>query len=236
METAEISCEKRESKSKGSLNSLRRAGRVPAVLYGRGTTTTNVAVNAIELKDRVAHASTMRLMKVKSDASDINGKHVILKEIQRTPVSREIIHADFYEVDLNRAIHVRVPFKFTGRAQGIMLGGIFQPLEREVELECLPLEIPEFVEVDVTPLGIHDVIHISSVNFAGNIKPIYDTDYPVATVLPPTVAEAPVAAAPAEGEAAEAAAAAPAEGAAAAPEGAAKEAAGAKKAEPAAKK
>ncbi len=235
METAEISCEKRESKAKGSLNSLRRAGRVPAVLYGRGTTTTSVAVNAIELKNRVAHASTMRLMKIKSDASDLNGKHVILKEIQRTPVSREIIHADFYEVDLNRAIRVRVPFKFTGRAQGIMAGGIFQPLEREVELECLPLEIPESVEVDVTPLGIHDVIHVSSVTFSGNIKPIYDTDYPVATVLPPTVAEAPVAAAPVEGEAAEAAAA-PAEGAAAAPEAAPKEAAGAKKAEPAAKK
>ena len=78
---------------------------------------------------------------------------------------------------------------------------------REVEVECLPLEIPEAIEVDVTALEIHDVIHISSMIFASNVRPIFDTDYPVVTVLPPTVTEAPVAAAAAaEG------AAAPAEG------------------------
>ncbi len=98
---------------------------------------------------------------------------------------------------------------------------------REVEVECLPLEIPDAVEVDVSGLNIHDVIHVSAVTFPGNLKPIFDTDYPVVTVLPPTVAEAPVAAAAAEAapvegaEGAEGAAAAPA--AAAAAEAAAKE-------------
>ena len=75
-----------------------------------------------------------------------------------------------------------------------------QPLEREILVECLPLEIPEAIEVDVTPLEVHDVLHVSALKFAGNVKPIFDTDYPVVTVLPPTVAEAAVVAAPAEGE------------------------------------
>jgi large subunit ribosomal protein L25 len=118
-------------------------------------------------------------------------------------------------------------------------GGILAPLIREVEVECLPLEIPEFFDVDVSALGIHDVIHVSAMKFAGNVKPIFDTDYPVVSILPPTVEAAPTPVAAAEVAGAEGAA--PAEGAAAAPaaeggkEGAtaagAKPAAGAKKEE-----
>ena len=76
---------------------------------------------------------------------------------------------------------------FVGKPAGVAEGGILAPLAREVEVECLPLEIPEFFDVDVTALGIHDVIHVSAMKFAGNVKPIFDTDYPVVGVLPPTV-------------------------------------------------
>jgi len=134
-----------------------------------------------------------------------------LKDIQRSPVSREILHADLYEVDLNRAIRVQVPLRFIGKPAGVAEGGILQPLVREVEVECLPMEIPEFFEVDVTALGIHDVMHISTIQFAGNVKPIFDTDYPVVSVLPPTIEAAPVVAAAEVVEGAEGAA--PAEGA-----------------------
>jgi large subunit ribosomal protein L25 len=226
METGELVCEKRETKPKGFVNQLRRAGRVPAVLYGPKTATTALSVSAADLQARIAHAAQSRIIRLKSNSPDLEGKHVILKEVQRAPVSRELLHADLYEVDLSRTIRVSVALKFVGRPAGVALGGIMQPLERGVEVECLPLEIPEAIEVDVTELGVHDVVHVSALKFAGNVKPIYETDYPVVTVLPPTVAEAPAAAAPAEGEAAEAAAA-PAEGAAAPAAGAAKESGGA---------
>ena len=222
MQTGELACEKREIKPKSARYGVRREGRVPAVLYGPKTSPIPVSVNGIDLKDRVAHAASVRIMKLKSGSSELDGKHVILKDIQRAPVSREILHADLYEVDLNRPIRVNVPLRFIGKAVGVGEGGILQPLVREVEVECLPLEIPEFFEVDVTALGIHDVIHISTIEFAGNVKPIFDTDYPVVSVLPPTVEAAPTpavaevvegaeGAAPAEG-AAEGAAAAPAAG------------------------
>ena len=160
--------------------------------------------------------------------------------MQRAPLTGAITHADFYEVDLKTALRVAVALKFVGKPKGVGEGGILQPLIRQVEVECLPLEIPEFIEVDVTELDIHDVIHISAIKFPGNIKPVFDTDEAVVSVLPPTVEAAPVAAAEAavEGaapeagaEGAPAAAAAPAEGGkeAAAPAAGKKAEGGAKK-------
>lgn len=238
METGELNCDVRPVRPKGIVHALRREGRVPAVLYGRGTQTIALSVNGAELHARMSLASRSRLIRLKSQASELDGRHVIFKDVQRAPVSGAILHADLYEVDLNRPIRVEVPLRFTGKAAGVAEGGILQPLVRSVEVEVLPLEIPETIEIDVSALGIHDVVHISTVSFTSNVKPIYDQDFAVVSVLPPTVAEAPAAAAAAEGAAVEGAA--PAEGAAAAPaEGAAEEgaaAAGAKKAEPAAKK
>jgi large subunit ribosomal protein L25 len=250
METGELACEIRPTRPKHHARALRREGRVPAILYGPTTAPTPIELSAAELKARIAAAAKMRLIRLKSSAPELDGKHVIFKDLQRAPVSGEVLHADLYEVDLKRPIRVQVPLKFTGRAKGVALGGILQPLERAATVECLPLEIPEAIEVDVSDIGIHDVIHVSSLKFAGNVRPIFDTDYPVVTVLPPTVAEAPTPAAapaegvPAEGEAAPeagAAGAAPAEGAAkegAAPAASAQPAAQAagKKAEPAPKK
>jgi large subunit ribosomal protein L25 len=225
METVELACELRETRPKGRRNELRRQGRVPAILYGPKSASVALAINGADLHTR-GSSGGQHLMRLKSSAPELNDRHVIVKDIQRTPVSGVPLHVDLYEVDLTRALRISVPLRFTGKAHGVAEGGILQPLEREVEVECLPLDIPEAVEVDVSSLGIHDVIHVSELKFAGNIKPIFDTDYPVVTVLPPTVEAAPVAAeaeaaAPAEG------AAAPAEGAAATAEGAATAAAGA---------
>jgi large subunit ribosomal protein L25 len=237
MQTAELNCEKRADRPKGLARALRRQGRVPAIIYGPVTKPTAVAIDRIELKAKLSGSAQARIIRIKSATAELDGKHIIFKDIQRAPVSGEILHADLYEVDLNKPLRVEVPLKFVGKAKGIGNGGILAPLERAVEVECLPLEIPEVVEVDVTEVDVHDVVHVSAIKFAGNVKPIFDTDYPIVTVLPPTVAEAPVAAAAAaEGAAVEGAA--PAEGAAAAApaaEGAAKEAAGGDKGEKAEK-
>jgi large subunit ribosomal protein L25 len=211
MDTVELACEKRQTHTKGEVRALRRTGRVPAVLYGAKGVALAVTVPGSELALRIASAARQRLMKLRSDASDLNAKHVILKEVQRAPISGAILHVDFYEVDMSARLRLSVPLRFIGKAMGVQNGGILQPLVREVEVECLPLEIPEYVEVDVTPLDIHDVIHVSAVTFPGEVRPIFDSDYAVVSVLPPTIEEAPAAAAPAEvvaeGEAAEGAAA-----------------------------
>jgi large subunit ribosomal protein L25 len=200
METVELNCEPRPVRPKGLVNRIRHEGRVPGVVYGNRGATTAIAVGSGDLKTRVHSAARQRLIRLKSGATELDGKHVIIKDIQRTPVSGRILHVDLYEVDLNKPLRVAISIRFVGRAAGIVDGGILQPLEREIEVECLPLEMPETIEVDVTPLKIHDVMHVSALKFTGNVKPIFDTDYPVVTVLPPTVAEAPVVEAPVEGE------------------------------------
>jgi large subunit ribosomal protein L25 len=208
METVDLVCEKREVRPKGLVNRLRREGRIPGILYGNLSAATPVAVAAHELNSRVSAVTRQRLIRLKSASAEIDGKHVILKQVQRTAVKGDILHVDLLEVDLNKALRVNVPLKFTGRPAGAIDGGILQPLEREVLVECLPLEIPESVEVDVSPLGIHEVLHVSALQFTGNVRPIFDSDYPVVTVLPPTIAEAPAAPTEAAPEAT-----APAEGA-----------------------
>jgi large subunit ribosomal protein L25 len=214
METVELAAEIRETRPKSRRTGLRREGQLPAVLYGPKTKPTAIAISGAELRSRVSGSARQRLMRLKSSSPELNDRHVIVKEIQRAPVSGKFVHADFYEVDLTQPLRVSVPLRFIGKAHGVAEGGILGPLVREVEVECLPLEIPDVVEVDVSALDIHDVIHISAMTFPGNLKPIFDTDYPVVTVLPPTVAEAPVAAAaeaaPAEGAEGAAGAAAPA--------------------------
>ncbi len=229
METVELTAEIRETRPKSRLSRLRREGHIPAVLYGPKTKATAMAISGVELRSRVSGSARQRLMRLKSSSSELNDRHVIVKDIQRAPVSGNFVHADFYEVDLTRPLRVSVPLRFVGKAHGVAEGGILQPLVREVEVECLPLEIPDAIEVDVSALDIHDVIHISAMTFPGNLKPIYDTDYPVVTVLPPTVAEAPVAAAaevaPVEGAEGAEGAAAPAAAAEAGAKGGAKEAA-----------
>jgi large subunit ribosomal protein L25 len=211
MDTVELACERRQTHTKGEVRALRRAGKVPAVVYGAKGVALAVTVPGPELGERIASAARQRLMRLRSDASELNEKHVILKEVQRAPISGAILHVDFYEVDMRARLRLSVPLRFIGKAVGVQNGGILQPLVREVEVECLPLEIPEYIEVDVTPLDIHDVIHVSTVSFPGEVRPIFDSDYAVVSVLPPTIEEAPAAAAApeaaVEGEATEGAAA-----------------------------
>lgn len=234
MDILDLNCEKRQLGTKGQVRALRRTGKVPAVVYGHKRQATPISVVGANLKASVTTDASQRLLKLKAAESDLDGCHVIIKDVQRAPISGDLLHADLYEVDMTAKLQVTVPLRFQGKPKGVGDGGILQPLVRTIDVECLPTDIPESIDVDVTELGIHDVIHISDLKFGSNITPVFDSDIAVVTVLPPTVEAAPVAAEAAPEEAAEGA---PAEGAEAAAPAAGEAAKGeAKKAEPAAKK
>lgn len=214
METIDLSVELRDKSTKGAVRSLRRGGRVPAVLYGVKRTPTLVAIDGKEFETKVGSIEGTHLIRLSSSTGDLGGRLVLVKEIQRHPVQRSLLHADLYEVDVNSKLKLRVPLHFVGRAAGVELGGILQPIKREIEVECLPTEIPDYLEVDVTALGIHDALHISDLKAPAGVELVIDTDEAVVTVLPPVVEEVKVAAegagavegaAPAEGGKAEAA-------------------------------
>ncbi len=208
METIELNVEPRQQTGKGAARKLRRDGGVPATLYGRKRAAVAVVINAKEFETRVgALEGSSHLLSLRSQQEDINGRLALVKDLQRHPVSRSLVHADFYEVDMATKLRIRVPLHFVGRAQGVEFGGVLQPIRREVEVLCLPNDIPEFLEVDVSPLGLHDAIHMSQLAPPQGVEIPYDSDEAVVSVLPPVVEEVKVAGA-------EAAAGAPAESAA----------------------
>jgi len=190
MEKVELGVEVRSSRGKAAAKRLRRSGDAPSVFYGPGKPATAITVNCKEFMQRVSILEGSHLIRFRSNDAELADKVSLVKDVQYHPVSGGFVHADFYEVDMAVKIRVRVPLHFTGKAVGIVLGGILQPIRREVEVECLPGDIPEFITVDVTPLGIHDAIHVSQLPVPEGVQVLFESDFAVVTVLSPTVDEA----------------------------------------------
>lgn len=189
METIDLAIELREGSRKRIARSLRRAGKVPAVLYGNRRSAIMVAVDRKEFETKIGSIEGTHLIRLTSASSDLGGRLVLVKEVQRDPVQRTLLHTDLYEVDVNTKLALRVPLHFVGRAAGVEMGGILQPIRREIEVRCLPTEIPDYVEVDVAALGIHDALHLSDLKAPAGVDLVIDTDEAIVTVLPPVVEE-----------------------------------------------
>jgi large subunit ribosomal protein L25 len=209
-----LNVETREGTGKGVARKLRAAGRIPGNCYGKGSTQkVSVDPKALDrlLKSSASGLNTLIDLKVAGGGS-FDGKKVLLKELQSDPVSNELLHADFFALDLTHTIDVAVPIHATGIAVGVSMGGgIFDQVLREIHLECLPDSIPEEIVVDVTDLDIGMSLHIRDLALPEGVKLLSDGDLSVASVLAPKAAEEEVV--PEEGEGAtEEGADAPAEG------------------------
>jgi large subunit ribosomal protein L25 len=211
LETLEVQADARVGGSKNQARRLRRSGKIPAILYGPKTQAVPLELDKKDFSARVAVLEGSHLVRLKSAVSALADKVALVKEMQFHPISGELTHADLYEVDLAARIQVQVPLRFIGKAAGVTRGGILQPIVREVEVECLPLDIPNSFNVDVSALDIGDSIHVGDIQMPDGVTLVSEADVAVVTVATPTVEEAPVAAAPAEGEAAVAGAAEPKE-------------------------
>ena len=208
METLEIHADAREKKKKRDAKRLLRSGKIPGILYGPKIPSVSLAFDKREFSNRIAGLEGSHLVRLKSSTASLADKVALVKDMQYHPISGDVIHADLYEVDLTAKITVHVPLHFVGKAAGVVRGGILQPIVREMEVECLPLDIPEFFNVDVSGLDIGDSVHIEDLAMPEGVTAIYESNLPLVSVVPPTVEEAPAAAAaPVEG--AEVAAATP---------------------------
>jgi large subunit ribosomal protein L25 len=207
METVEITIERRAQQGKGAARRLRASGKVPGILYGPKRTTTPIAVGAEEFDRKVAHLEGSHLIRLlQANDPELHERMVLVRELQLHPVTGRTLHADFYEVDLTERLTVAVTLHFIGKAVGVVNGGILQPILREVDVDCLPTEIPEFIEVDVSGLDIHDAVHAADLTLPEGVSLVGDPTRTVVTVLPPSIETKP-------GEVAAEGAAPPAEGA-----------------------
>jgi large subunit ribosomal protein L25 len=224
LETVEIQIETREADGKGAARRARKIGKLPGIFYGPKSQAVPLVLDRKEFMSRVADLEGSHLIRIKSASPALADKVALVKELQYHPITGEVVHADLYEVDLTAKIRVKVPLHFVGKAAGVVRGGILQPVVREIEVECLPMDIPEFFDVEVSALDIGDSIHVAELTMPAGVDAASESDLTLVTVVPPSIEEAPTpaeAAAPAA-EGAEAAAPA-AEGAEAAPAAAKKE-------------
>lgn len=209
METLEVQVDAREVGGKRTARRLRSAGKIPGILYGPKTQAVALELNKKDFSSRVAGLEGSHLVRLKSGSPALADKVALVKEMQFHPISGDVVHADLYEVDLTAKIQVRAPLHFVGKAAGVVRGGILQPVVREIEVECLPLDIPEFFNVDVSALDIGDAVHVEDLPMPEGVTAIYESNFALVTVVPPTVEEAPT---PTAAPVAEEAVAVPAEG------------------------
>jgi large subunit ribosomal protein L25 len=193
LEKIELHATVRKSVGNGPARVLRRSGQTPAVLYGPKAETVLLSVVTKDLEQVLKKGSFGQLI---LDLVIRNGKEMtkaaMIKELQTHPVSGSLIHIDFYEVDMKRKIKVMVPVVTTGQSVGVEEGGLLNIVRRELEIFCLPGDIPEAIELDITELGIGDSIHVDELPLGENFEVSADTNYTVVTVLSPKVEEEPV--------------------------------------------
>jgi large subunit ribosomal protein L25 len=191
----------RETRGNSPARALRRQGMIPAVLYGRHAESRMFSINVHELQ-LIVNKSAARQVFVNLETPEGPPTFAMLKELQRHPVSGNYLHADFYEVDMNRKIRVMVQVVPTGKAIGVEEGGMLQIIRRQVEVLCLPNAIPETIEMDISHLNMGESLHVTDLPLPDGVEIPHGTNFTVVTVLSGRMAgeaESEVA----EGEAAE---------------------------------
>lgn len=209
MKTASLSVEHREQGNKSLNRALRREARVPAVVYGPDGENLFCSFDDREIRRAFhGHLNANTIVTLHSPDTKLNGKRVILKDIQRHPVNWQTEHIDFYEISDKRALVLKVPLELKGIPVGVKIGGgILQVIRREVMIKGFPQDIPESIEVDISGLELNRSLHVSDIKAPEGITIVDSGAFTVAAVNEPEKEEAPVvAAAAAEGAAGEGAA------------------------------
>lgn len=210
MQKHPLNAEMRTEFGKNASHRLRSQGFIPAVMYSHGKSESlRVSQKDFFMLFRGHVSESMLLDLTITNRQDDKSHQVFIKDYQMNPVTDEVTHIDFFKITEGEKLHTKVPVEITGTSKGVRGGGILEFVERELEIECLPVDIPEKITIDVTNLEVGDSIHIKDIPVSGSLRFLSDMDRVVVTVLVPTKAEEVVPAAvegiPVEGEAAAAA-------------------------------
>ena len=183
--TVSLAALRRDSSGKGAARSLRREGRVPAVIYGRGRDTESLAVNRSDVeKLLMGHSTSSTVIELSIDGQTLN---VLIRDMQRHPVRAEIMHIDFLELHEGEKITLDVPLHLVGMPTGVRTGGgTLEQIIREIQLAVLPKNIPENIEIDVSGLEIGQTLHVSDIKVQ-DAEILTDPAQTVCTIAAPRV-------------------------------------------------
>jgi large subunit ribosomal protein L25 len=160
---------------------------LPGVIYGLGSQH-NVTLDPKLIKKYLLQAGGQNII-FKLQGDGIQGQHALIKDYLVDPVSRELLHADLLEIDINKKIEVTVAINITGKAVGVTEGGVLNIIERTVKIKCLPFNIPKSVDIDVTNLKIGASIHLDELVLPAGIEKVSQQNITLVTVVPPTKEE-----------------------------------------------
>src|SRR5438552_1351377 len=206
----------RESRGKNEARRTRADGKVPAVLYGiAGSGKAEATASAVEPKalTKILHseagANTLISLKLAGTKGDTR---VLVKDYQLDPITHQILHADFYRIAMDKVLHITVQVTVKGEAPGVkQQGGILEYVHRQIEVECLPGDIPEHIEINIGELMLHQGVRVRDLPANPKVKLVTDADTMLVHVIMPKAEEVATPAATAEGAAVVAAPVAPAE-------------------------
>ena len=190
MEQIELNATVRKTTGNSPARELRRGGQIPAVLYGPQTEPVLLSVNIKEFEQilKKGNIGSIILNLVIQNGKKVT-KPAMIKELQSHPVSGEFLHIDFYEIDMQRKINVMIPIVTKGISKGVELGGLLQIIRREIEVLCMPGDIPEAFELDITDLDVGDSVHVEEIPLGDNVEISSDVNFTVLTIVSPKVEE-----------------------------------------------
>lgn len=194
MQTFDLKASERKGTGKGAARALRRQGLIPAVLYGPSTPSIALTISAVDL-DKIYGESGGEnvILNLIIENGGTHNRTAMFKEVQISPLTREYLHVDFYEISLEKEITVKVHVEPIGKCKGTESGGFLQLIRHELDVSCLPGDIPGKIEVDVSHLDIGDSLHVEEIDVGEKVKLLYDNNFTVITVAAPTVEEEEVA-------------------------------------------
>lgn len=187
MASATLNAQLRDQHGKGAARKLRAAGRVPAVLYGHGDANRPLSLNALEVEKLFKSISVANtVVTLTLDGGD--SADALVREVQTHPFKPEVLHVDFIQLHAGEPIKLQVPVRLTGSPVGVRdEGGILDQLIHDIEVECLPRDIPEAAEIDVSNLHMGQQVHVSDLQLP-RAKVTLDGDVVIARIAGPTVA------------------------------------------------
>jgi large subunit ribosomal protein L25 len=190
LEIFDLKATQRNTVGKSPARALRREGLIPAVLYGPKRETMSLTVSPMDLEKIYKDSGTEQVvLKLVIENGVTQNVTVLVKEVQTSPVTRQYLHIDFLEISLDEEIVVRVPVEVTGKSTGVERGGFLQLVRHELEVSCLPMDMPEKIEVDITDLDIGDAVHVEDITLDDRIRMLSEPGHTVLTVVAPTVEE-----------------------------------------------
>jgi len=183
MERRELVVESRTKTGKGVARQLRAKGMIPGIVYGKGMDSIAISLNPKELSAAIAGEGGRNNLLTLKGVDSINGKVVIVADLLKDPLKGVLMHVDLHKINLEEKIKVGVSINIVGTSQGVVAGGLLDFAKHTVEVECLPKDIPERIDVDITELLVGQSIHVGDLAAPAGVKILDDSRATVINIL-----------------------------------------------------